>query len=71
MTGPEILNDLENDQINLWSEHNSIVWNRIMLNVWIKWTIDFRLREDQQDKDIGPRPTKYEVHQVRDFLYPW
>ena len=33
MTGPEILDDLENKQINLWPECNPIVLDRMIINV--------------------------------------
>ena len=42
VTTPEVLEDLENDQINPWPKRNPMTLNRIMLNVGIKWAIDLR-----------------------------
>lgn len=32
--------------------------------MWTKWMIDLRSRENQLDKDIGFRPTKYKARKV-------
>lgn len=33
INGFEVLNNPKNDQINLWSECNSIILNKIMINI--------------------------------------
>lgn len=35
--------------------------NRMMMNVWTKWVIDFGYEKSQLDKNISLRPTKYEA----------
>ncbi len=64
MTGLEVLEDLENEPINPWPERNPMALDRMMMNVWTKWAIDFGRGEGQPDEDVGPRPTKYEACQV-------
>ncbi len=64
MTDLEVLEDPEREPINLWPERNPMALDRMMLNVWTKWGIDFRRGKGQSDEDIGLRPTKYEVCQV-------
>lgn len=36
ITGLEVLEDPINKQINPWSEHNSILLDRMMMNMWTK-----------------------------------
>ena len=61
MTGPEVLEDPENKQINSWPKCNFMTFDRMMINLWTKWVIDFERGEGQLDKDIGPRSTKYKT----------
>ncbi len=63
MTGPEALEDPENEPINPWPERNPMALDRMMMNVWTKWAIDLGHRESQSDEDVGPRPTKYKARQ--------
>ncbi len=64
MTGPEVSEYPKNKPINLYPERNPMTLDRMIMNVWMKLTIDLRRGEGQSDKDVGPRPTKYEARQV-------
>ncbi len=64
MTSPEVLEDPENEPINFQPERNPMALDRMMMNMWTKQAIDLGRGESQPDKDVGPRPTKYEAHQV-------
>lgn len=64
----EILDNPKNNKTNLWSAHNSIILNKIILNIWIKWVIDLRYKKSEQNEDFGFRLTKYKTCQVGDFL---
>lgn len=64
MIGPEILENLKNDQINLWFKHILIVLNKMIINMQTKWVIDLRYKKDQPDEYIGPRLTMYKAYQM-------
>lgn len=66
---PRGIEDSENNQTILWLKRNPRVLNRIILDVWTKWEIDFRHKEGQQDENINLRPTKYKVCQVNRTSY--
>lgn len=53
MISREILENLENNKTNLDFECNKKVLNKIMLNMWIKYAIDFKYKKSQQDKNIN------------------
>ena len=62
MTGPKILKNSKNKQINPWPEYNLIALDRMTMNLWTKWVIDLGCEEGQLDEDVGPRLTKYEAY---------
>ncbi len=61
MTGLEVSEDPENKPINLWPKCNPMALDKMMINVWTKWTIDLGYGKSQPNEDIGPRPTKYKA----------
>ena len=54
MISREVLENLENNKTNLDFECNKKVLNKMMLNIWIKYVIDFKYKKNQQDKNINP-----------------
>ncbi len=64
MTSPEILEVPENKPMNSWPKRNLMALDKMMMNVWMKWAIDLGRGGGQLDKNVGPRPTKYDACQV-------
>ena len=69
MTGPQFFEDPENEQINPWPKCNLIALDKMIMNMWNKWVIDFRRKEGQRDKDVANRITKFEAQKVSIRLY--
>lgn len=64
MTGPEFLEDLKNNQINLQPEHNPMALDKTMMDIWNKQALELRRREDQWEQDVADRLTRFEAYRV-------
>lgn len=49
MISPEFSKDLENNYINLWPKRNSIILDRMMMEVYNKWVLELEYKKGQQD----------------------
>lgn len=59
ITGPKMSKNSKNEWINLWPEPNLMILGRMIMNVWIKWAMDFGRKESQSNNNVGFRLTKY------------
>lgn len=48
-----------------------MILNKIMLNIYTKWTIDLGHKEGHREENDGSKQTKYEARQVRNFVFLW
>lgn len=50
--------------MNPQPKYNPIVLDKIMMNIWIKWAMDFKYKKSQQDRNIANKLTKYKVQKM-------
>lgn len=48
-----------------------MILNKMMLNIWTKWVIDFEHRKNKPDVNIGPKLIKYQAYQVNKLYHTY
>lgn len=61
MTGLEFSEDLKNNQINSWPEHNPMALDKTMLRVWNKRVVEPGHRDIHQNQDLTKKPNQFEA----------